>query len=143
MINISSASLFVGCYYIVLCTEWSTIPLPRCSSAGTFLYYIENDQHIHNLIPRQLILCCIIYRMINISSTLIRASWYNYILYSEWLIFPRSYCSSADNMLHYLQNDWKFLGIISRQLILFFFCILKYQYFLGLILLRLLLFCTI
>ena len=84
------------------------------------LYYIQDDQHFLGLIARQLILRCIIYRMINISSALLLASLYYVVLYTGWSTFPRPYCSpaSAYTMLYYIQDDQHFLGLIARQLIL-------------------------
>ena len=70
MINISSAPLLVSWYYPVLYTGWSTFLRPHCSSGEYMLYYIQNDQYFLDLISRQLILGCIICRMISISSAL-------------------------------------------------------------------------
>jgi hypothetical protein len=82
------------------------------------LYYIQDDQHFLGLIARQLILCCIINRMINISSASLPISWYYAVLYTGRSTFPRPHCSSTDTMLYYIQDDQHFLGLIARQLIL-------------------------
>jgi len=124
IINISSASLLVSWYYVLLYTGWSTFPQPHCSSVDNMLYYIQDDQHFLGLIARQLILCCIIYRMINISSASLLVSWYYVVLYTGWSTFPRPHCSSVDIMLYYIQDDQHFLGLIACQ---FIWCCIIYR----------------
>ena len=130
MINISSASLLVSWYYAVLYAGWSTFPRHHCSSSDTTLYYMQDDQYFLGHVARQLILCCIICRTINISSASLLCRtinissasllvcWYYVVLYAGWSTFPRHHCSSADTMLYYIQDDQHFLGFIACQLIL-------------------------
>jgi hypothetical protein len=113
MINIFSAPFLVSWYYVVLYTEWSTFPRPHCSSVD-MLYYIQSDQHFLGLIARQLILCCIIYRVINTSSASLLVSWYYVVLYTGYSILSRSHCSSVEIMLYYIQDVQHFFGLIAR-----------------------------
>jgi hypothetical protein len=101
--------------YVVLYTGLSKFPRPHCSSADTMFYYIQDNQHFLGLIARQLIICCIICRMINISSVSSLVSWYYVVLYTRWSTFPRPHCSSADTMLYYIHGDKHFLGLIARN----------------------------
>jgi hypothetical protein len=114
MTNISSTSLLVSLYYVVLYAGWSTFPRHHYSSAKYTLYYIQDDQQFLGLIARQLILCCIIRRMINISSASLLVRWICVILHTEWSTFPRPHCSSAVTMFYYIQDDQHFLGLIAR-----------------------------
>jgi len=183
MINISLSALLVGLYSVVLYRQWSnfpvlllfrwfyfilywersTYPRPCCSSAETNLYYMQSDQQFPFLIARHLLIYCVRYIMINISSASFLVGWYYVVLYTEWSTFPRLHSSLADNMLYYIENNWHFLGLIACQLIqvvlhrewsifprpycssadIIFYCIVNDQYFFGLITLPLVLYCIL